>query len=231
MDFSFITHQGLGKYTNNQDSIGHLELGDTKLFIVCDGVGGLPYGEQSSACAVNNIINTFKSSSNLPSNNILKNAFLKSNTEIRNLSDTPSGTTVVAVILQNNIAWCSWVGDSRIYHLKNQKISWISKDHNVLYDLINKGNLYNNISLNPNALTRYLGKNNHLQPDFHNLKLMKTDYLLLCSDGLSDFIDESILINTIYNNSPKNATSILKEMLLSNRIQAPDNFSWYIIKL
>lgn len=231
MDFSFITHQGLGKYTNNQDSIGHLELDNKNLFVVCDGVGGLAYGEQSSTCAVNNIINTFKLSSRLPSNNILKNALLKSNSEIINLTANPSGTTVVAVILQNNIAWCSWVGDSRIYQFKNQEVSWVSKDHNALYDLINKGNLYKNMSLNPSALTRYLGKNKHLQPDFHKIKLTETDYLLLCSDGLSDFIDESVLINTLYNNSPNDATAILKGMLLSKSIQAPDNFSWFIIKL
>ena len=229
MVFSFTTHKGLGKYINNQDYIGHLEKGSSKLFVVCDGIGGFSNGEKYSKCAVDNILKTFLNTSGSPKS-ILSTALSNAHSEILNISKNLSGTTVVAVIIKNNNAWCAWCGDSRIYHLKNKTFSWISKDHNVLYDLMNTGKLVENISLNPRALTRFLGKKNGINPDFYKIEFHNDDFLLLCSDGLTDFIDEDILINTIVNNTPKVATKLLQNYLLNKKINAPDNFSWYIIK-
>ena len=130
-----------------------------------------------------------------------------------------------------NQAFISWCGDSRIYFFHKNKIKWLSRDHNIIHDVLNKGKSKGHIYENPKALTRYLGCKQSYKPDTHIQKIENNDKILICTDGLSDFIMENDLIKIINKYNVKNASDILEKKLLSKEINAPDNFRWYLIKL
>ena len=125
MHFICNTHTGLQR-KNNQDSMGNYELNKGNLFIVCDGVSGLPNGKQASKIAVQSIYDFCLSSTINPKYNLVK-ALQNAHLSILKKSAFPMGTTVVALYIIDKIAYVAWCGDSRIYHFRNHTIQWISK--------------------------------------------------------------------------------------------------------
>ena len=107
----------------------------------------------------------------------------------------------------------------------------MSQDHNVLHDVLNKGQSRGDVFQNPLAITRFLGR-----PDNHETDILKFhtdpgDNILICSDGLHGFIMEPDIIHAITNNSPQESSDFLERKLLTEEIGAPDNFTWYIIQI
>ena len=143
----------------------------------------------------------------------------------------PLGTTVAALYLGDGIAHTSWCGDSRIYHFRDNLLHWISQDHNVLHDILNKGKSRGSMFMNPQALNRFFGREFEVKFDYYSFSVEAGDHLLLCSDGLSNFLMESDIIHAITNNSPQDASDLMEKKLLSKEIGAPDNFTWYIIQI
>ena len=195
---SFISNTNRGlSYQCNEDSLGHIQTPHGDLFIVCDGVGGLPGGELASQTAVKNIKQYFQSNNTQPYNN-LKNSIQYAHSKIKSISKTPIGTTIVMLYYTIDKTYCAWVGDSRLYIFRKNSLEWFTRDHNVLHDILNRGLGKGSHFMNPNAITRYLGKQAPLEIDICELSVLKNDYILLCTDGLSNFIMEPDLINIIF---------------------------------
>ena len=140
-------------------------------------------------------------------------------------------TTIVALYLDGNTAYVAWCGDSRIYHFRNGGILWMSLDHNVLHDILNKGSGSRGTFMNPKALNRFFGREFEVKSDYYSFQVEAGDQILLCSDGLSNFLSEPYIIDAVANNSPQSASDLMERKLLSKDIGAPDNFTWYIIHI
>jgi len=229
MIFISTTNVGFSR-KENQDFLGHLEINKGHLFIVCDGVGGLPNGKLASKTAVNCILKMFSRAFEDPLK-YLQQALDAAHIAIKDADPNFLGTTAVAVYIEDDKIFSAWCGDSRIYHFRDNALKWMSRDHNVLHDVLNCGKGRGSLYLNSQAITRYLGKEDNHGVDIHEFTKNPGDKILLCSDGLSNFILEPDIVNTITKNDCKNASKILEEKLLSKEVGAPDNFTWYMIEV
>jgi protein phosphatase len=107
----------------------------------------------------------------------------------------------------------------------------MSQDHNILHDILNKGKSRGNMFMNPQALNRFFGRELEVESDYYSFSVETGDCLLLCSDGLSNYLMEPDIIHAITNNSPQGASDLMEKKLLTEAIGAPDNFTWYIIQI
>ena len=224
------THMGLVR-TENQDSLGYIKVGANDLFVICDGVGGLPNGALASKTAVDSIISDFSIISSVGPETHLQSALKKAQKAVMKANPKPLGTTVVALYLGDGTAYAAWCGDSRIYHFRNNLLHWMSRDHNILHDILNKGKSRGSMFMNPQALNRFFGREFEVRSDYYSFSVEAGDHLLLCSDGLSNFLMEQDIIHAITNNSPQDASDLMERKLLTEEIGAPDNFTWYIIQI
>ncbi len=227
MNFSSISHTGLLKI-ENQDCIKHHKCKDGDLFIVCDGISGLPNGAKASKLASDSILDGFLEHNGSIEEKI-NYSMQYSQYKILKSKNKPLGTTVITCLINDDIAYVAWCGDSRIYHLRNNQIIWISMDHTILHDKLNNSIIIDSINYNPQALNRYFGRNKIVKWDNNVIKIQQNDKILLCTDGLSNFLSEVEILDIISNNSINTATNLMKKKLLSKQIKAPDNFSWYLI--
>ncbi len=223
------THVGLQR-SENQDCLGRKSLLDHHLFVVCDGVGGLPNGKLASKTAVQSLLSAF-SPDNTPLPQSLQVALKAAQSAVMETHPKPLGTTVAALCLFENTAYAGWCGDSRIYHFRNDAMQWMSRDHNVLHDILNKGGRSGGRFLNPQALNRFFGREFSVDAEYFTLSIEKNDRLLLCSDGLSNFLMEPEIIHAVTNNTPQKASEMMEKKLLTDEVGAPDNFTWYIIQI
>ena len=224
------THMGLVR-TENQDSLRYIKVGTNDLFVICDGVGGLPNGALASKTAVDSIISNFSMTSTATPETHLQSAMKKAQNAVMKTNPKPLGTTVVALYLGDGTAYAAWCGDSRIYHFRNNILHWMSRDHNILHDILNKGKSRGSMFMNPQALNRFFGREFEVKSDYYSFSVEAGDHLLLCSDGLSNFLMEQDIIHAITNNSPQDASDLMERKLLTEEIGAPDNFTWYIIQI
>lgn len=193
--------------TTNQDAFFAGQFPDGVGFaIVCDGMGGAVAGNVASEMAAKHITRYIEGSyrSNMTVEDIekmLRNAITSANIELYDTaSNDPNllgmGTTVVLAILKDNKAIIGNVGDSRIY-LLNNNINQITRDHSVVQSLIETGEItIEDAKVHPrkNVITRALGVDEQVTADCYTTVLNKDDTLLLCTDGLSNYLEpEEIL--------------------------------------
>ena len=147
-----------------------------------------------------------------------QNAVIKTNPK-------PLSTSVVALYLVNDTAYTAWCKYSRIYHFRDNLLFWMSRDHNFLHDILNKGKSRGSMFMNPQALNRFFGREFEVKSDYYSFAVEPGDQLLLCSDGLSNFLMEQDIIHDITNNSTQDASNLMKRKLLTEEIDAQDNFT------
>lgn len=204
-----ITDTGLIR-SHNEDSIGNdLSLG---LAVLADGMGGHKGGEVASALAVNSILNDLPAEIERCKNldideNVsgysyqsiaIKNSVEKANSVIfqaasKQLQYEGMGTTIVVTMFYDNRLTVAHVGDSRMYRLRDHELEQITTDHTLLQELIDRG-FYTPEeaakSLNKNLVTRALGIEENVKIDITEEIVLPNDLYLLCSDGLSDMVDD-----------------------------------------
>jgi protein phosphatase len=142
------------------------------------------------------------------SEKVLKNAIASANLLIYNKArkdETLSGmgTTIVACVVLDNTAVFAHVGDSRLY-LVNKELKQLTKDHSVVQTLIETGEITpDDAKRHPrkNVITRALGVEAEVIADFSELQLADNDTLLLCTDGLTNYVTEDIILETFNQNS------------------------------
>lgn len=188
--------------STNQDAFFSCELSDGAVFaIVCDGMGGANAGNIASETAVKRIteytVNSYRSKlDSIGIEKLLKNAFLSANIEIYDMAlKNPDlhgmGTTAVAVLLKKNTAIVAHIGDSRAYKIA-EGITQITTDHSVVQSLIEGGKLTpEEAKFHPrkNVITRAIGVEENISVDLDAVSLNEGEHLLLCTDGLTNFID------------------------------------------
>lgn len=209
---------------SNQDAFIAGQLAENITFaIVCDGMGGANAGNIASEIAVKTVseylYNSFRDNMTLNDfERTLKNAISSANLLIFNRAVKDEalkgmGTTIVAAIVKDNDAIIAHVGDSRIY-LLNDEIKQLTKDHSIVQTLIENGEISpDDAKHHPrkNVITRALGVEAEVVADFDELTLNTNDTLLLCTDGLTNYVPEA----NIYEIFKQNDLSLVSETLVS----------------
>ncbi|WP_069472001.1 Stp1/IreP family PP2C-type Ser/Thr phosphatase [Candidatus Marithrix sp. Canyon 246] len=203
---------------NNEDYIA--SDADLGFAIVADGMGGYQAGEVASAIAVTTVIAELEmlltKKANLkrqPNHHYhtttvwLEQAVIKANqiiyeTAMQKQMYQGMGTTVVAVLFHDDFLSIAHVGDSRLYRLRANKFCQITKDHSVLQELIDCGYYSREQarkSPNKHLVTKALGIGEQVSVEIQECSLLHEDIYLLCSDGLSDMLDDDEIHKLIKN--------------------------------
>lgn len=188
----------------NEDSF---ECINPNLYIVADGMGGHLAGEVASKMAVNHIKDFIQKNIDAYINLevLLNDAILDANKIIYEKSKEHKeylgmGTTVSIVYCVDDHFFWGHVGDSRIYLLRGNQLSQLTKDHSLVWDLFESGSITKaEAQIHPqrNILTRAVGVNKDLTVDTGVYDLRKDDRLLLCTDGLTNMVSEETIKNAI----------------------------------
>lgn len=188
---------------NNQDSYAAGELsGGAAFAIVCDGMGGAAEGALASSVAVNAIREKLTNSffpgmSDISVRSLLISSVENANKAVYDLSLTDEkydgmGTTVVASIVRNGFAYVVHAGDSRAYLIHNNEIRQITKDHSVVQNMLEKGEITSEEAFDhpdKHIITRALGVDENVRVDFAQEEF-ENDILILCSDGLTNYVHD-----------------------------------------
>lgn len=206
----------------NQDAfyINTLPNGSV-MAVVCDGMGGASAGDIASKTAVEIIsqyvLNGYNPS--MTSDNIsrlIDNAITSANIEVYNLSKKDEhlsgmGTTVVAAVVSDSYAVICNVGDSRAYLLSDVLVQ-ITRDHSVVQSLVESGELSpEEARVHPekNVITRALGVEENILIDTYCIDIKNGDKILLCTDGLSNYVTSEGIISIVNDNALDKVTDLL----------------------
>lgn len=201
---SIETRQG-GR-DENQDNAGFVDTPLGLLLVVCDGMGGGPGGRTASLMAVDTILNVLSDvSDHTPRENALKFAIEKANDIIyAKAKETPElrgmGTTVAAIILNEDSAVIAHAGDTRIYQLRKGTIIFRSSDHSVVANLVRQKKITEEEARNhpqSNIVTRALGIRPNMEIDFDEVTFLRGDRFVLCSDGIWGMLPQRDLVKSL----------------------------------
>lgn len=237
-----ITDKGVVR-SQNQDSY-YLKTAEEDLVIalVCDGMGGARAGNVASTLAVKTAAAYLEELSReellrSPGEHLTQAARLANEAVYcqaeRDRECRGMGTTMVAVILSGRRAYILNIGDSRAYLLGEEGIRKLTRDHSVVEDLVHRGELTpEEARTHPqkNLITRALGAEPEARTDLYELALKAGEFLLLCSDGLSNTLtDQELLYEVLYGEEPESCCQRMLEIALSRG--APDNVTAVLIQL
>ena len=198
------------KRNNNQDSIFFSDqpIGPLpNLYIVADGMGGHKAGDQASKMAIDITVDFVKNSTLENTIAVLKRAMIYANNEIYKAASkdpelTGMGTTMVVAVAQEGKLYVANVGDSRLY-VVNSEIKQITMDHSLVEELIRKGELERKRGRNhpeKNIITKAMGSKEEVIPDFFEIDINSEDKYLLCSDGLSNMVEDDEIRDIVVDN-------------------------------
>lgn len=228
-----------GRRRINEDSVfpehvnGHL----ARTYVVCDGVGGGNRGDLASQM-VSRRIGQILGEADEVSEEIIESAILQSENELKEYTeDFPESrgmaTTVVGFHpVDRKSGWVYWVGDSRLYHLRDGEILFKTKDHSLVQMMVDKGDLTEaeaQSSTSKNIILQAISDGRkEAEPEFHYLEDIRPgDRILLITDGILEGCPESQLA-ALYKADSKEATSTIRSMCEEH---SSDNFSMIAIEI
>ncbi len=196
---------------SNQDAYAVGELpGEVAWAVVCDGMGGAAGGNIASALAVKVISDKITASYNEKMRdssikNMLDSAITAANIEVYDMAYARPelmgmGTTVVCAIVRDNVAFIAHAGDSRAYIANSKGLNQITVDHSYVQDLVNQGKLTPEEAENhprKNYITRAVGVDKRIEIDYFQTDFEDDEVLLLCTDGLTNYVDINDMFNDI----------------------------------
>lgn len=223
----------------NEDYFGAYSGKFGQLVIVCDGMGGYKGGSVASRIVVETIREHFeKLPDNFDPDNELRLSLLIANENIKKASQSDPelqkmGSTAVVLLILNDVAHYAYIGDSRIYLIRNQEIVQISKDHSFVQQLIDNGIIKSDKAKDhpqKNVITKALGADSNHIPDIGKpFEIYKGDKFLLCTDGLINYVEDNELLNVCVKNDPQTACKILVDM--ANNRGGSDNITVQILEV
>ena len=244
-----LTDTGIVR-AKNEDSIGFdSALG---LVVLADGMGGHRGGEIASSMTVDTVIDTLQHSlPNISAGEIdeasgfsresicIQDAVVEANQKVFQASETNAehkgmGTTIVVLQFYNNSFSLAHIGDSRCYRVRGDKFEQITKDHSLLQELIDRG-FYTpeeaRKSMNKNLVTRALGIDPVVMPDIQEDIVLKNDIYLLCSDGLTDLVEDEDIYLTIKQFSANLEEAAKQLITKANQKGGKDNISVMLCRI
>ena len=243
MKFWGITDPGCAR-SQNQDTYQMIEVDkSTLLCVVCDGMGGAKSGNVASSLALDVFVQEIKNTwtpemEEERLEQLLTNAAKLANFTVYDQAQqfvefTGMGTTMVAALVHGKTATVLNVGDSRCYSIDKDGIRQITVDHSLVQLMIQRGEILPEQAKTypgKNLITRAIGTESVVNCDIFHRRVEQGECLLLCSDGLSNVIDEQeILFEVIHGQDMQHCCERLLE-IAKNR-GAPDNVTCVLIQV
>lgn len=228
--------------SRNEDSFCFGECSDNVCYaVVCDGMGGASGGQIASSTACEIVEDKIKKCYNSNMNersieNLLLSSITTANILIHDIASSDielngMGTTVVSAIVRDGEVCIAHVGDSRAYYITEDKITQITKDHSLVQQMLDNGQItkdeFDNHP-NKNIITRALGTHEEIEIDFDTVSLSEDEALLICTDGLSGLLTEEELFE-IYKLVPFDRLSEVY-IRAANERGGKDNITVVVIK-
>lgn len=208
------TDIGLVRKENQDSSAYGIISSDCVWAVVCDGMGGVKGGKTASTIAVNHISECVERDykedlSGEEIADMLISAVTGANIAVYKAAiDEPElagmGTTCELVLVRGGIAHVVHVGDSRVYSIRDGKILQITEDHSLVQEMVRRGEITPDQAMrhpNKNLITRALGVARDVDIDYIEAEFDEGDKLLICSDGLSNFVTKADIVRTVSENS------------------------------
>ena len=242
MQYWFLTDPGCVR-TSNQDAIAVEKLDRNNLLcVICDGMGGAKAGNVASCLAADvftqEVKRTFKADMDPDKvDQMLQNAVKLANFTVYDQAQqfeefSGMGTTLVAALVQNKSATFVNVGDSRAYRIGDDGIQQITVDHSLVQMMVDRGELPPEMARSypgKNYITRAVGTESQTQCDVFHRRLVKGECLLLCSDGLTNLIDDQeILFEVAHGADKQQCCQTLLD--IAKKRGAPDNVTCLLIE-
>lgn len=238
MEIWGVTHRGAVRQ-QNQDSFASQRLEDGRIIaLVCDGMGGARAGNVASTMAVDLFMRRFleqDGESNDQERMQISAAMANQEVFQRAATDPDCagmGTTLVAALAGPGEAVILNEGDSRAYHVNQEGIVLVTRDHSLVEDMVERGELTREQARthpHKNLITRALGAEPVLLADCFRQSMAPGDYLLLCSDGLSNVVTEQeMLYEVIHGGEAGTCCQRLLDIALHRG--APDNVTAVLIQ-
>lgn len=228
----------------NQDAYEIRQLDrNTLLCVVCDGMGGAKSGNIASSLAVDvfsqEIQRTWTPNMEWDrADQIMKSAVKLANFTVYDQAMQfeefdGMGTTLVAAFIRGRQVSFVNVGDSRAYIINQKGIIQVTRDHSVVQLMVDRGELTSEMAKNypgKNLITRAVGTESMVSCDVFRRELSKGDYLLLCSDGLSNMMDDQeILFEVVHGVNKERCCKRLLDIAMSRG--CPDNVTCVLVSL
>ena len=226
----------------NQDAfrIEHLDR-STLLCVVCDGMGGAKSGNVASSLAVEVFVEEIRRCwvPGMDSDRVVQ--MLRSAVKLANFTVfdqavqfeefSGMGTTLVAALIREHEATLVNVGDSRAYGINRSGIHLLTKDHSLVQMMVDRGDLTPEVAKSypgKNLITRAIGTEPTVMCDIYHRDVNKGDYLLLCSDGLSNVMDDQeILFEVVHGVNKEHCCQRL--LAIAKNRGAPDNVTSVLV--
>ncbi len=215
------------------DEIGPL----SGFYAVADGMGGHNAGDYASSYVIHRIVGMVKDAPKEERpKQLLTRALTAANEELLDCSrkepdKSGMGTTFVAAAIKDHTLLAVNVGDSRLYLLHKGYLQQITEDHSFVQNLVNRGALKKEEARNhpqKNIITRAVGVTDEVEPDFFTVELTEGDKILLCSDGLSNMIEDEA-IEHILNGAEDGKEKVTELVDTANQNGGTDNISVILI--
>ncbi len=208
----------------NQDIYGAMPIWNDEalLLVVCDGMGGHKAGDTASKTALEAFCSIVKSRPCMAEDPIMRSETIKNtlvaavkeaNETVYKLAQssdayTGMGTTLVAAIISHGMLYAVNIGDSRLYIITRHEARQITRDHSFVQFLLQTGQITpEEAKKNPrkNVITRAVGVSSKTEVDFFNINLRKwgSGYILLCTDGLTNYLDDKTLFELLFQSREK----------------------------
>lgn len=223
-DSIFLSSEPIGKLPN--------------LFIVADGMGGHKAGDVASKAAIEKFVKYACTTHMCDPANILEAGILNINEEIFEMANVNKdyngmGTTFVAAVIVGRRAYIANVGDSRLYII-NRNIEQVTKDHSLVEDMVRMGVIAPDAAKNhykKNVITKAIGVQGSdiATPDLFEIDMIEGDTLLLCSDGLTNMVEDSEIRDIVKNNESLEL-AVSKLISQANENGGKDNISAVLIR-
>lgn len=190
-DISFASAEPVGPLSN--------------LFIVADGMGGHKAGDFASRYLVEELVKYIEECEDSSAVTVLNKGIAKINSELvkkaeENEDLAGMGTTLVAATIEDSTLYVANVGDSRLYLIERDGIKQVSKDHSFVEEMVSLGKMQREseeYKAKKNIITRAIGIGEKVTVDFFEVSLKRGDYVLLCSDGLTNMVDNSAIFRLV----------------------------------
>ena len=222
-DYVFVSENPVGNLPN--------------LFVVADGMGGHNAGDYASSHAVQTLVDEIRRDADFNPIKVIRHAIETANTEILERSRREEhlrgmGTTIVVCTVVGHYAYVANVGDSRLYVIQGE-IHQVTKDHSLVQEMVRMGEIKPEEARNhpdKNIITRALGAEKTVDVDFFDMRLDPGSTILMCSDGLSNMVEDSKLEEIILDQTeelPKKGEKLLKE---ANQNGGKDNIAVILVE-
>lgn len=221
-DYVFASEQAVGNLPN--------------LFVVADGMGGHNAGDFASSFAVQVLLDSIRQDEDFNPIKIIRKGIVTANRQlleqaVKHEGMTGMGTTLVAVTVVERYAYIANVGDSRLY-VVDEEIRQVTNDHSLVQEMVRMGEISREEAAHhpdKNIITRALGAAEHVDIDFFDVKLKPESIILLCSDGLTNMVEDQEIERIV--KSGESLEGMARQLVdLANNNGGKDNIAVVLVK-